>query len=110
MNWASISTSAQLDVLKSKSFTDLVIIFKHSTRCSISKLVLSKFEGQLHFDNGCAFLLDLLSYRSLSNQISEDYGVKHESPQLLLIKNGECIAHASHYEINQVNPNNYINV
>ena len=103
MNWISLSQSSELDNIKQDSFQNSQYIFKHSTRCSISKMVLSRFESSNDAESISVFLLDLLSYRDLSNQIAEDFNVIHESPQLLIIKNGECYSHSSHTSIHQLN-------
>lgn len=79
-----------------------VIIFKHSTRCSISSMAINRFEKAYALENKEAlpvFYLDLLQYRPISNEIATRYGVEHQSPQTLLIKNGVCVHHASHTEI-----------
>ena len=77
---------SELDKIKEDSFHNPQFIFKHSTRCSISKMVLSRFESTNDSASLSVYLLDLLNYRDLSNQIADDFNVKHESPQLLVIK------------------------
>lgn len=99
MNWIPLERVEQLEeIRKSKEYS---LIFKHSTRCSISLMAKKKFE--LEWDSlpeqTPIYFLDLLSYRNISNTISEVFHVHHESPQLLLIKDGECIFDASHGEI-----------
>lgn len=100
MNWIAITEPSHLNNIVSDSFEHLVFVFKHSTRCSISKVVLSRFERNFKLTYGKPYLLDLLSFRDLSNQLAEYYGVIHESPQLLIIKEGRCVEHASHNAIN----------
>lgn len=100
MNWNTLSSAEQLAAIKAASFQQAQLIFKHSTRCSISTMVLNRLEkseqpAHIHFH-----YLDLLAYRPLSNQIAEDFSVYHESPQVLLIKNGECVYDESHHGIN----------
>ena len=75
------------------------VIFKHSTTCSISKMALDRFERATAPETIDFYYLDLLSYRSISNSIAETFQVHHESPQVILIKNGECIYDESHYGI-----------
>ena len=94
---------SELDKIKEDSFQNPQFIFKHSTRCSISKMVLSRFESTNDSASLSVYLLDLLNYRDLSNQIADDFSVKHESPQLLVIKDSECHTHSSHTSINQLN-------
>jgi bacillithiol system protein YtxJ len=74
------------------------IIFKHSTRCSISLMAKRRFELDWENlpDNVPLYFLDLIKYRDLSNQVAQDFQVHHQSPQLLLIKDGECILDQSH--------------
>ena len=97
----SLSQPSELDKIKEDSFKNPQYIFKHSTRCSISSMVMSRFESA--HDSVSVYLLDLLSYRELSNQIADEFQVRHESPQLIMIKNGVCFSHASHTEIHQLN-------
>jgi bacillithiol system protein YtxJ len=75
-----------------------VAIFKHSTRCSISYAAWSKLQRQWLWDDTQLpiYYLDLLQYRPISNQITHDFSVEHQSPQLLIIKNGKCIYTSSH--------------
>ena len=77
------------------------IIFKHSTRCSISLMAKRRFEMDWESlpDNVPVYFLDLIKHRDISNQIAEDFQVYHQSPQLLLIKDGECILDQSHSSI-----------
>lgn len=99
MNWNTLSSVEQLAAIKSASYLQAQAIFKHSTRCSISSMVLSRLERSEAPDNIRFHYLDLLAHRTLSNQIAEDFSVYHESPQVLLIKNGECIYDESHHGI-----------
>ncbi|MDC3103851.1 bacillithiol system redox-active protein YtxJ [Flavobacteriales bacterium] len=94
---------SELDKIKKDSFQNLQFIFKHSTRCSISKMVLSRFKSTNDSASLSVYLLDLLKYRYLSNQIADSFNIKHESPQLLVIKDGECCKHSSHTSIHQLN-------
>lgn len=99
MNWSVLTTEEQLNDLIAKSHDRPQIIFKHSTRCSISQVVktrLERSEVPAHID---FHYLDLLSHRSLSSQISDDLNVDHESPQVLLIQNGSCVFNESHLAI-----------
>ena len=100
MNWLPLTDTAQLDGIDRLSADRPVLIFKHSTRCSISMTALSRLErveGAERLEP--AFHLDLLSHRDISNAIEERYGITHESPQVLVIRNGECMFHASHLGI-----------
>jgi len=101
INWSTLSDIAQLDTIVKDSDNKTQVIFKHSTRCGISSSVLRKFEQQFDHDNSSLSLhfLDLLNYRSISNEIAERFDITHQSPQLLVIKNGVVVAHDSHYTI-----------
>lgn len=102
MNWHTINDEAQLEEIKQKSFTNPVLVFKHSTTCSISAAALSRIERAWDTDkakNIEPFYLDLLRFRSISNKIAKDFDVEHQSPQVLLIQNGECTYDASHFDI-----------
>ena len=100
MNWNVLNSPVQLDELKTKSFDQPQVIFKHSTRCSISSMVKNRLE-RAAVPAGLPFhYLDLIAHRNISNQVAEDFFVEHESPQVLIIKNGECIYDESHNGIN----------
>lgn len=101
LDWNELTDLKQLDVIASESSQIPVIIFKHSTRCGISRMSLKGFESEYAIDQDKAkpYFLDLLNYREISNAIAEKFGVYHESPQLLLIKNGKAVYHESHGSI-----------
>ena len=100
MNWILLSEEAQLDQIKEQSKQQPVVIFKHSTRCSISAMAKLRLERQAAPQDILFYCLDLLRNRPLSNRIASDFLVHHESPQVLLIKNGECTYEESHNGIN----------
>ena len=99
MNWTLLETTDQLTQIKQQPGYSL--IFKHSTRCSISMMAKRRFE--LDWESLPAdmplYFLDLIRYREISNQVAQQFQVHHESPQLLLIKDGECILDQSHGQI-----------
>jgi bacillithiol system protein YtxJ len=99
MKWIPLTSEDQIIHIKEKSAVVPQVIFKHSTRCSISSMVLSRLERSHAPEQMDFYFLDLIKYRSLSNQIAEDFHVSHESPQILLIKNGECVYDESHMAI-----------
>ncbi len=99
MQWIPITSVDQLDTIKTASFTKPQVIFKHSTTCSISKMALSRFEREEAPVSIDFNYLDLLNFRSISSEIAEKFQVHHESPQVLLLRNGECIYDESHYGI-----------
>jgi len=96
MNWIKLTDESQLELIKQESNTKPVLIFKHSTRCSISGMVKSRLERGEAPENTLCYYLDLIQFRSISNKIAAIFTVYHESPQILLIKNGECIYDESH--------------
>jgi bacillithiol system protein YtxJ len=99
MNWIHLNAVEQLeDIKKSASYT---VIFKHSTRCSISVMAKRSFEQDaVDIPDGTpVYYLDLLSYRDISSKTAEIFQVHHQSPQMLLIKDGECVYESSHNEI-----------
>lgn len=96
MNWLDLTNEQQLETIVEQSKTQPVVIFKHSTRCSISSMAKNRIERETPPENVTFYYLDLIRYRSISNKIAEVFHVPHESPQVLLIKNGECIYEESH--------------
>jgi bacillithiol system protein YtxJ len=99
MQWIDLSDIAQVDELKTQE--GYSVIFKHSTRCSISLMARKSFEADWDIlpETTKLYFLDLIAHREVSNYIAELFQVHHESPQMLLIKNGECVLDASHGEI-----------
>jgi bacillithiol system protein YtxJ len=100
INWQLIEQSDDIEDIKKKSFEKPVVIFKHSTSCSISSTALGRFERKWNAEaNADIHLLNLLQHRDLSGQIADTFGVQHQSPQLLVIKNGESVYNESHFGI-----------
>lgn len=104
MNWLDLNTESQfegINQISSEPHITGVMLFKHSSRCSISSMALNRLERswKLSGDNLPTYYLDLLKYRSVSAKIAELYDVEHESPQVLIIKNGKCIYTSSHSSI-----------
>lgn len=99
--WITLSEHETFDKIKTNSTTRLQAIFKHSTRCGISRMVLKNFESSYtsEFESVDFYYLDLLNHRDLSAKIASEFNVMHESPQFILIKNGGVVHHASHSEI-----------
>lgn len=104
VNWIPLQTIEQLVEIEELSKKEPVAIFKHSTRCGISSMVIQRFEKSFDesLSNFKVFYLDLLNYREVSNEIAYKFQVIHQSPQLLVLKNGEVVAHASHYDISTI--------
>lgn len=100
INWVLLESVAQIDEVISKSQNELVGVFKHSTRCSISRTTLKRFEQNFPENaNITMYYIDLLNFREVSNEVGIRFQVIHQSPQLLVIDKGNAIRHASHYDI-----------
>ncbi len=95
--WNYLKTLGQLDIIDELSKTKPVLLFKHSTRCGISAMSLSRFERDMEKSPSFEpYFLDLISHRDVSNEIATRYGIEHQSPQVLLIENGKCTYNTSH--------------
>lgn len=102
VNWKKLDKVEVLNSIEADSKNKAVIIFKHSTSCSISAMALNRLERSWKEDemaNTDAYYLDLLSYREISNAIAQKFGIDHQSPQILVIKNGVCTYDNSHMGI-----------
>lgn len=99
--WHQLTAMEQLDTIVEESKTTPVAIFKHSTRCGISRMVLRNFESTYNIEptQMKLYYLDLLNYRNISDEVGYKFQVVHQSPQLIVIKNGVAVAHASHHSI-----------
>ncbi len=99
-NWISLQEIKQLDEIIADSFIQPILLFKHSTRCSISRMALKQFEKQFKTEEKVAlYLLDLIAFRTISNEIASRFDVEHQSPQILLLKKGKSVYNASHHQI-----------
>ncbi len=100
INWIPLNYLGQLDEMVAFSNQKPAVIFKHSTRCSVSRFALKQFENEFDLKEEVdAYFLDLLEYRDISNEIANRFGVYHQSPQLLLIKEGKSVYDVSHSDI-----------
>ena len=108
--WIGLTNMDQLDDIKEKSSIKTQVIFKHSTRCGISRMVMNQFVDSydLNKNNLDLYYLDLLNYREVSNEVGYTFQVMHESPQILVVKNGVVVFHACHGAINDVDLSKYI--
>jgi len=99
MKWVQLTNMDELETIAHTS--DHVIIFKHSIRCAVSNMAKKRFEleSTLIPDNVRVYLLDLIKYREISNEIAHKWQVKHESPQVLLLHGNQCLYHESHNDI-----------
>jgi bacillithiol system protein YtxJ len=99
MNWIPLQSQTQLDQIREKSTQRPQVIYKHSTRCATSQLVRSRLERTETPEGLDFYFLDLIAHRSLSDKIAEDFDVWHESPQILVIRNGKSVYDDSHLGI-----------
>lgn len=95
MNWTPLTDMDQLDAIEAASFHIPQVLFKHSTRCNIS----ADAYDEMSLAAADAWYLDLLRFRTISDEIAARYGVLHKSPQVLIISNGICVYHESHWRI-----------
>lgn len=100
INWNELTDLVQLNEIIAISNEKPVAIFKHSTRCSVSRMALKQFENEFNSSNKVTpYFLDLIEYRAISNEIANRFGVTHQSPQLILIKEGKAVYNVSHSDI-----------
>jgi bacillithiol system protein YtxJ len=100
MSWRELTDLGQLNEIVNESTDKTVAIFKHSTRCSISRMALRQFEQEFDLEGKVVpYYLDLLEHRDISNEIANRFGVYHQSPQLIVIKDGKAVYDRSHGDI-----------
>jgi bacillithiol system protein YtxJ len=102
MNWNALTSPEQLETIREESNHQPVLLFKHSTACSTSRMVLARIErswNEAELPEVKPYYLDLLAFRNISNQIAADFQVQHESPQVLIIRHGQSVYDRSHLEI-----------
>ena len=99
MHWIHLTEEEQLKHIISKSQLRPQVIFKHSTRCSISAVALQRLQKTTQPSDIDFYFLDLIANRDLSNQVASVFKVQHESPQVLVIRDGDCIYDESHMGI-----------
>lgn len=99
--WQVLDQMDQLSSIVAQSYEQPVAIFKHSVSCGISNMAKFQLENgwDIPEDQLAFYYLDLLSYRSVSNEIAEQLKVVHQSPQLILLENGEAVFHTSHHGV-----------
>ena len=108
--WIPLVSVDQLEEIADKSNTRTQLIFKHSTTCGISRMVLNTFNANYDFTKDVfdLYFLDLHSNREVSNETGYKFQVMHQSPQLLVIRNGVAVAHGSHGGINDIDLAKYL--
>ena len=109
--WIDLISSDQLKTAINNSDKQTIILFKHSTRCSISSMAKSRFENNWNTENKSSdiYYLDLLAHRDISNEIENITGIEHQSPQVIVIKNQKVIYQATHSTINALDIENILN-
>lgn len=110
LNWIPLTSLKQLEEIKEQSNNNAVLVFKHSTRCGISSMVIKQFEKLFteEHKNLKVYYLDLLNYRNISDELGYTFQVMHQSPQLIVVRNGVSVHNASHYDITQTNLSRFI--
>ncbi len=96
MNWIPLQNEQQLEEIVLNSNNKPQVIFKHSTRCSISSMAKSRLDKKDQPEGMDFYYLDLIKHRNISNKIATDFHIPHQSPQVLIINNGKCIYDESH--------------
>lgn len=102
MNWTHLTEENQLLTIKQESYSRKVVIFKHSTRCSISRTALDRLQRNWKDEEMRRmkpYFLDLLSYRDISNKVAQEFDIAHESPQVIVIENGVPVFDSSHLDV-----------
>ncbi|GHE37171.1 bacillithiol system redox-active protein YtxJ [Sphingobacterium griseoflavum] len=99
MSWKNLTGLQQLEQLRASN--EPFLIFKHSTRCSVSSMAKRNVEYDMDIlpADVSLYYLDLIQFREISAYIAEAWKVTHESPQLLLLQGDSCLYHASHQDI-----------
>lgn len=110
MNWKQLNNLSTLEEIDRLSISNPVLIFKHSTRCSISDIAKARLDREQNIESIDFYYLDLIKFRDISNAIAEKYKVHHESPQILLISKGECVFDESHNGITMAEIKEQINL
>lgn len=99
MNWIPLQSESQLQEIILKSKDNPQVIFKHSTRCGVSSMIKNRLEKSEQPENLEFHYLDLIKFRNLSNQISRDFNIRHESPQVIVVKDGKPVYEENHSAI-----------
>ena len=112
MKWSELRSANQIDVIREESKENPILIFKYSSRCSISRMALDRLErnwNESDMQMVKPYFLDLITYRDVSNQIAEVFEVEHESPQVLIIDNEKSVYDQSHMGIHYESIKNAVN-
>lgn len=102
MKWSELKSVNQIDQIRQESKENSILIFKYSSRCSLSRMALDRLERNWHETEMTGvkpYFLDLITYRDISNRIADEFDVEHESPQVLIIENERSVYDQSHMAI-----------
>ena len=104
VNWTELTSSQELDTLTEDSYDKPQLIFKHSMTCGVSGMTKRRFEAEAgqYADQFGFHLLVIQKNRDISNQVAVKFQVRHESPQVLIIREGVVTEHASHWQIDSI--------
>lgn len=99
--WNVLDELSQLQSIRESSFRQPVVLFKHSVRCGISAMAKHHLESNWPLLSGYLefYFLDLIRYRSVSDRVAEEFGVRHQSPQVIILRDGQVVFHTSHHKI-----------
>ena len=104
VSWISLNSLEQIKTIKEQSKSETIFVFKHSTRCGISTMVIKRFENLFNssMNNIKVYYLDLLNFRAISDEVGYSFQVQHQSPQLLIIRNQVAVLNVSHYDLSLI--------
>lgn len=110
VNWIPLNSLEQIKTIKELSKSETIFVFKHSTRCGISSMVIKRFENLFDssMNNIKVYYLDLLNFRAISDEVGYSFQAQHQSPQLLIIRNEVAVLNVFHYDITTVNIQKYL--
>jgi bacillithiol system protein YtxJ len=98
-NFAPVTDAGELDELLARSHDAPVILFKHSTTCPISARAHRQMSELSNDVAGRISLVIVQRARELSRRVAEQTGIQHESPQTIILRNGQAVWSASHFDI-----------
>lgn len=100
-DWKVLDDLSQLDQIVKDSYDKPVVLFKHSIRCGTSSMMKHQLEGNWNFEASDLdfYYLDLINYRAISNEIADRFGIVHQSPQIIVVKDGKATYDTSHHMI-----------
>lgn len=98
--WETLDNVEQIEGLVQESMSYPIVVFKHSTRCSISSMAKSRLEYAQSEQSPKIYYLDLIAHRDVSDALASQWKVRHESPQVIVLAKGKVVYHTSHGRIN----------